>query len=127
MAKSARDVMTTDTTCIGEDDSVLDAARLIASLDVGALPICGKDDRLKGMLTDRDIVVKVLAAGKDPGTTRAGEVGEGDGTVVPEVVGEIDGGGAASAQEGQVAVRPPLESIPVGEGGGETFVRREHG
>lgn len=82
MAKAARDVMTTDTTCIGEDDTILDAAQLLASLDVGALPICGKDDRLKGMLTDRDIVVKVLAAGKDPGTTKAGEVGAGDGSVV---------------------------------------------
>ncbi len=82
MAKTARDIMSTDTTCIGEDDSVLDAAKLLKSLDVGALPICGKDDRLKGMLTDRDIVVKVLAEGKDPGATKAGELGEGDGTVV---------------------------------------------
>ena len=52
---------------------------------------------------------------------------ERDGAVVPEVVGEIDRGGAAPAQEGQVAVRPPLDSISVGEGGGETFVHREHG
>ena len=41
------------------------------------MPICGEDDRLKGMLTDRDIVVKVLAQGKDPASTRAGELGEG--------------------------------------------------
>jgi hypothetical protein len=39
---------------------VLDAAKL-AKLDVGAMPICGEDNRLKSMLTDRDIVVKVLA------------------------------------------------------------------
>ena len=77
MAKTARDIMSTDTTCIGEDDTVLDAAKQLASLDVGALPICGNDDRLKGMLTDRDIVVKVLAQGKDPGATKAGELGEG--------------------------------------------------
>ena len=49
----------------------------MADLDVGALPICGEDNRLKGMLTDRDIVVKCLAAGKDPTTMRAGELGEG--------------------------------------------------
>jgi len=46
-------------------------------LGVGALPICGSDDRLKGMITDRDIVVKVLAAGKDPASTTAGELAEG--------------------------------------------------
>ncbi len=75
--KKARDVMSPDVTCIGENDSVLDAAKRLAELDVGAMPICGEDDRLKGMLTDRDIVVKVLAQGKDPATTRAGELGEG--------------------------------------------------
>jgi CBS domain-containing protein len=46
------------------------------------MPICGSDDRLKGMLTDRDIVVKVLAAGKDPATTKAGELGQGDGKTI---------------------------------------------
>jgi CBS domain-containing protein len=75
--KKARDVMTSDPTCIGENDSVLDAAKLLADLDVGAVPICGEDDRLKGMLTDRDIVVKAIAQGKDPASTRAGELGEG--------------------------------------------------
>jgi CBS domain-containing protein len=77
MAKTARDVMTGDCECIGENETILDAARKMAELDVGALPICGEDDRLKGMLTDRDVVVKVLAGGKDPGSTKAGELGEG--------------------------------------------------
>jgi CBS domain-containing protein len=77
MAKTARDVMTGGAECVQEDESMLDAAKKMESLDVGALPICGNDDRLKGMLTDRDIVVKVLAAGKDPSSTTAGEVGEG--------------------------------------------------
>jgi CBS domain-containing protein len=77
MAKTAREVMSEDCQCAGEGESVLDAAKKMAELDVGALPICGEDDRLKGMLTDRDIVVKVLAAGKDPASTKAGELGEG--------------------------------------------------
>jgi CBS domain-containing protein len=77
MAKTARDVMTQDPQCVGENETVLDAARKLADLDVGAMPICGEDDRLKGMLTDRDIVVKVLAPGRDPASTRAGELGEG--------------------------------------------------
>ena len=80
--KRARDVMSADCTCVGENETVLDAARRLADRGVGALPICGEDDRLKGMITDRDIVVKVLAAGKDPATTPAGELGQGDGQTV---------------------------------------------
>jgi CBS domain-containing protein len=80
--KKARDIMTQNAECIGENDTVLDAAKRLAELDVGAMPICGEDDRLKGMLTDRDIVVKVLAKGKDPASTRAGELGQGDGETV---------------------------------------------
>ena len=80
--KKARDIMSTDCTCVGENETLLDAARKLADLDVGALPICGDDDRLKGMLTDRDIVVRALAEGKDPASTRAGELGQGDGQTV---------------------------------------------
>ena len=60
MAKKARDIMTPDAQCVGENDTVLEAAKRLAELGVGAMPICGEDDRLKGMLTDRDIVVKAL-------------------------------------------------------------------
>jgi CBS domain-containing protein len=77
MAKTARDVMTGGVECVGKNETVLDAAKKLADLDIGSMPICGEDNRLKGMLTDRDIVVKVLAAGKDPATTTAGELGEG--------------------------------------------------
>lgn len=61
--------------CVGESDSVADAAKQLAELGVGSMPICGEDDRLKGMLTNRDIVVEVLAAGKDPGSVKADELG----------------------------------------------------
>jgi CBS domain-containing protein len=77
MATTARDVMTTGAECIGENETVVQAAKKMAELGVGALPICGEDDRLKGMLTDRDIAVKVLAEDKDPSSTRAGDLGEG--------------------------------------------------
>jgi CBS domain-containing protein len=76
MAKTAREVMTGGAECIGENETIQDAARRMADLDVGALPICGEDNRLKGMLTDRDIVVKVLAQGGDPSSTRASEVAD---------------------------------------------------
>ena len=82
MAKTARDVMTQGVECVGENETIADAAKKLADLDVGAMPICGEDNRLKGMLTDRDIVVKVLAQGKDPASVRAGELGVGDGKTV---------------------------------------------
>lgn len=77
MSKTAREIMTGDAECIGENETVATAAEKMARLDVGSLPICGEDDRLKGMLTDRDIVVKVLAQGKDPAQTKASELAEG--------------------------------------------------
>jgi CBS domain-containing protein len=77
MPKVARDVMTPDAQCVGENETLLDAAQKLAKLGIGSMPICGEDNRLKGMLTDRDIVVKALAQGKDPASTRAGELAEG--------------------------------------------------
>jgi CBS domain-containing protein len=74
MGKTAREVMSGGADCIGEKETIEAAARKLADLDVGAMPICGEDDRLKGMLTDRDIVVKVIAKGKDPAQTTAGEL-----------------------------------------------------
>jgi CBS domain-containing protein len=77
MAKSVREVMSSDCECINSNETVLDAAKKLKELNVGSMPICGEDDKLKGMLTDRDIVVKVLADGRDPGSTTAGELGNG--------------------------------------------------
>ena len=76
--KTARDIMSPDCTCVGENDTVLEAAEKLAELGVGSMPICGEDDRLKGMVTDRDIVVKVLAKGKDPSSTQVGELATQD-------------------------------------------------
>jgi len=77
MAKTAREVMSQGAECIGENESLSAAAKKMAELDVGALPICGEDDRLKGMLTDRDIVIKAVAQGKDPDSTNASEFAQG--------------------------------------------------
>ncbi|MFD0366479.1 CBS domain-containing protein [Streptomyces sp. NPDC059071] len=73
---TAREMMTPDATCVRWDETVADAARKMAELHVGALPICGPDERLKGMLTDRDIVLKVVAEGKDPAQCTAGELAQ---------------------------------------------------
>lgn len=74
---TAREIMTPGAECIGENDTLETAARRMRDLDVGALPICGEDNRLKGVLTDRDIVVRCLAEGNDPKTATAGSLAEG--------------------------------------------------
>jgi CBS domain-containing protein len=74
---TARDIMTGGTECVGENETLVDAARKMRDLDIGSLPICGEDDRLKGMLTDRDIVVKCIADGGDPSTVISGQLAEG--------------------------------------------------
>lgn len=74
---TARDIMHNGADCIGEDMSMLDAAQMMRDLGIGSLPICGKDDRLHGILTDRDIVVHCVATGRDPATMTAGECAQG--------------------------------------------------
>ncbi len=74
---AVRDLMTPGAECAKETDSLVDAARRMRDLDVGALPICGSDDRLHGMITDRDIVVRCVAEGIDPSTVLVSELAEG--------------------------------------------------
>jgi CBS domain-containing protein len=74
--RQARDIMHPGAECIGEDDSVAAAAQKMRDLGVGSLPICGADDRLHGMLTDRDIVLRCIAEGRDPATVRAGDLAQ---------------------------------------------------
>ena len=59
----ARDIMTADAVCVRANDSLEEVARRMRDLDVGALPIRGDDDRLAGMVTDRDIAVRAVAEG----------------------------------------------------------------
>jgi CBS domain-containing protein len=79
---TAREIMTSDVSCVREQDDLRTAARRMAELGVGSLPICGDDNRLKGMVTDRDIVVKVLAQGKDPADVTAGELAQGEAVTI---------------------------------------------
>jgi CBS domain-containing protein len=86
MSILARDIMTGGAECIGANETLEQAARKMKDLDVGSLPICGEDNRPKGMLTDRDIVVRCLADGGDPKSTKAGDLAEGK----PVTVGADD-------------------------------------
>ena len=83
---TAREIMTEGAECASESQTLVDAARKMRDLDVGALPICGDDDKLKGMVTDRDIVVKCVAAGRSPQDVKVGELAEGK----PVTVGADD-------------------------------------
>jgi len=74
--RQARDIMHPGAECIGEGDSVAVAARKMRDLGVGSLPICGDDDRLHGILTDRDIVLRCIAEGRDPAQVRAGDLAQ---------------------------------------------------
>src|SRR4051794_41545648 len=67
-----KDVMTPNPECVTPDDSLQDAARKMRNLDVGPLPVC-ENDRLAGMITDRDIVVNAVAEGRSPQTTKVRE------------------------------------------------------
>jgi CBS domain-containing protein len=71
---TARDIMNAGVTCVGAHETLSAAAQHMREHNIGALPVCGDDDRLHGMLTDRDIVVKGLATGLDPNNTTAGEL-----------------------------------------------------
>jgi CBS domain-containing protein len=74
---TARDIMSGSAECASESDTLVDAARKMKDLDVGSLPICGEDDRLKGVITDRDIVVNCVADGRDPSSVKVSEMGAG--------------------------------------------------
>ena len=73
MADSVRDAMTEDPRSIGKSVSVVEAARLMREQDIGSIPITD-DEKLVGMITDRDITTRVVAEAADPKTTSVGEV-----------------------------------------------------
>jgi CBS domain-containing protein len=75
---TAREIMTDAAECARSDETLADAARKVRDLGVGALPICGAvGDRLMGVVTDRDIVVRCVAEGADPASTPVSELAEG--------------------------------------------------
>jgi CBS domain-containing protein len=67
---TAREIMSGSAECARTTETLADAARKMRDLDVGALPICGEDDRLAGMITDRDIVVRCIAESGDPNSVK---------------------------------------------------------
>ena len=65
---TARDIMHPHAQCIQSHDTAANAARRMAEYGIGALPICDAEEQIKGMVTDRDLAVRVMAAGHDAAT-----------------------------------------------------------
>lgn len=65
-----KDIMNPSVISVKPDDTAADAARLIARHNVGSLPVCGEDGGLRGIVTDRDIVLRCVAAQEDPSKTK---------------------------------------------------------
>ena len=73
-----REVMTKPVIRIGADETVEVAARTLDHYNIGAMPVCGYDGRVCGVITDRDLVTRCLAAGKIPGQTKVRDVMSGN-------------------------------------------------
>lgn len=69
-----RNVMSTQIVSIGPEESVAIAARLLLHYNIGILPICNAEHRLRGIITDRDIVLRCIAAGKNPTQTQVCQI-----------------------------------------------------
>ena len=69
-----REVMTNPVIRIHPDESVAVAARMLERYNIGILPVCGNDGKIRGLVTDRDMVTRCIAAGKYPAQTRVGEI-----------------------------------------------------
>jgi CBS domain-containing protein len=65
--------MTSPVECASPGTTLREAAQKMKDLDVGALPICGSDDRLAGIISDRDITIRAVADGLDPTTAKIGD------------------------------------------------------
>jgi CBS domain-containing protein len=68
-----KDIMTRDVQIVSPETSVFDAARKMRSFDIGCLPVC-KDRRCVGIFTDRDIVIRAVAEGRNLQTTLSGDI-----------------------------------------------------
>lgn len=73
---TAREIMTPAGEYIEAGASLNEAAEKLAGNDIGALPVCNREGRLEGVVTDRDIVVKAVAAGKDPAATKVADIAD---------------------------------------------------
>ena len=77
MGTSIKEVMTSEVKACEPNTTVAEAAKLMAKEDIGPVPVV-EEGRLTGIVTDRDIVVRVVAEGRDPNSTTVGEIASSD-------------------------------------------------
>jgi len=77
MGQRIREIMTSNPSTVEPDKTVVDAARIMMREDAGVVPVT-ENGRLTGMVTDRDIAIRVVAEGKDPQSTPVREVASKD-------------------------------------------------
>jgi CBS domain-containing protein len=82
MAERIRDVMTTNPQTLPESTTVREAAETMRANDIGDVVVVDDDGKLSGILTDRDIVVRVVAEARDPRATRIGDIASRELTAV---------------------------------------------
>lgn len=73
-SRQVRDVMTPNPRCATEKDSLMDVARIMRDQDTGVVPVVDDNNRIIGLVTDRDIVVRCIADGKNPNDAKVNEV-----------------------------------------------------
>lgn len=71
---NVKDIMSTKPITVSPEESAAVAARLLSRHNIGALPVCAKNGTLKGVITDRDIVLRCIAADEDPQTMKVSEI-----------------------------------------------------
>ncbi|MGI5169933.1 CBS domain-containing protein [Spirillospora sp. CA-253888] len=71
---TAQQVMNSGVHCIGADTDLRRAAQIMRDEQIGSLPICDENGGLRGIITDRDIVIGCVASGADPQSTTAGDL-----------------------------------------------------
>ncbi len=69
-----KDIMTKDVAAVSGDTSVFDAALIMKDKNIGSIPICAEDLNVQGIVTDRDIVLRIVCEGKDPRTVKCGDI-----------------------------------------------------
>ena len=73
---TAREITSPGADCVATTDTGGDIARMMTRLGVGALAVCGLDNKVKGVVTDRDVVTKVLGNDRDPSLFPAGDLNQ---------------------------------------------------
>lgn len=104
-----RDIMTSPAIRIHPDETVEVAARTLAQYNIGAMPVCDQNGTLCGMVTDRDLVTRCLAANRSPAATRVSQVMTAQ---VMSVKADMDVGAAA-----HLMGRQQIRRLPVTENG----------